>query len=131
MRYVIGQRFDAAGMRWITERSEALLQLRCIEINEQWDDFIRFVESGARRLVDGGVRLVAIDYLSIGDEGAHRVLLGNGVVPLEGLDSAPAFERQRWSATLARAVLTAYRLDLSADHFYKYVPRRILVRHGQ
>jgi len=48
--------------------------------------FIRFVESGARRLVDAGVRLVAIDYLSIGDEGAHRVFLGNGVVPLEGLD---------------------------------------------
>jgi len=45
VRYVIGQRFDTAGMRWITERSEALLQLRCIEINEQWDDFIRFVES--------------------------------------------------------------------------------------
>jgi arylformamidase len=49
-------------------------------------DFIRFVESGARRLVEAGVRLVAIDYLSIGDEGAHRVFLGNGVVPLEGLD---------------------------------------------
>jgi arylformamidase len=49
-------------------------------------DFIRFVESGARRLVDAGVRLVAIDYLSIGDERAHRVFLGNGVVPLEGLD---------------------------------------------
>ena len=49
-------------------------------------DFIRFVESGARRLVDDGVRLVAIDYLSIGDAGAHEVLLGNGVVPLEGLD---------------------------------------------
>jgi arylformamidase len=32
------------------------------------------------------VRLVGIDYLSIGDEGAHEVLLGNGVVPLEGLD---------------------------------------------
>jgi arylformamidase len=48
--------------------------------------FVRFVESGARRLVDAGVRLVAIDYLSIGDEGAHRVFLGNGVVPLEGLD---------------------------------------------
>jgi hypothetical protein len=45
VRYVIAQRFDAAGMRWITERSEALLQLRCIEINEHWDDFIRFVES--------------------------------------------------------------------------------------
>jgi arylformamidase len=48
--------------------------------------FIRFVESGARRLVDAGVRLVAIDYLSIGDGAAHRVFLGNGVVPLEGLD---------------------------------------------
>jgi arylformamidase len=48
--------------------------------------FIRFVESGARALVDAAVRLVGIDYLSIGDEGAHRVLLGNGVVPLEGLD---------------------------------------------
>ena len=49
-------------------------------------EFIRFVESGARRLVDAGTRLVAIDYLSIGDEGAHNVFLGNGVVPLEGLD---------------------------------------------
>ena len=49
-------------------------------------DFIRFVESGARFLVDAGVRLVAIDYLSIGDEAAHRVLLGNEVVALEGLD---------------------------------------------
>jgi arylformamidase len=49
-------------------------------------EFIRFAESGARPLVDAGVRLVAIDYLSIGDEGAHKVFLGNGVVPLEGLD---------------------------------------------
>ena len=49
-------------------------------------DFIRFVESGARVLVEAGVRLVALDYLSIGDEGAHLVFLGNGVVPLEGID---------------------------------------------
>ncbi len=47
VRYVIAQRFDCAGMRWIIERSEALLQLRCIEINDQWDDFIRFVETRA------------------------------------------------------------------------------------
>ncbi len=47
VRYVIAQRFDAAGMRWITERSEALLQLRCIEINGHWDDFIRFGEPRA------------------------------------------------------------------------------------
>jgi arylformamidase len=48
--------------------------------------FIRFVESGALVLLEAGVRLVGIDYLSIGDESAHRVFLGNGVVPLEGLD---------------------------------------------
>ena len=30
-------------MRWIKERAEALLQLRCIEINGDWDAFIEFV----------------------------------------------------------------------------------------
>jgi arylformamidase len=49
-------------------------------------EFIRFVESGARPLVEAGVRLVGIDYLSIGDAGAHNVFLRNGVVPLEGVD---------------------------------------------
>jgi arylformamidase len=49
-------------------------------------DFIRFLESGAVALLERGVRLVGIDYLSIGDEAAHRVFLGNGIVPLEGLD---------------------------------------------
>jgi arylformamidase len=30
--------------------------------------------------------VIGIDYLSIGDEDAHRELLTAGVVPLEGLD---------------------------------------------
>jgi len=47
VRYVIGQRFDSAGMRWIRERAEALLQLRCIEINGHWDEFLEFVEGTA------------------------------------------------------------------------------------
>lgn len=42
VRFVIGQRFDAAGMRWIRERAEPLLQLRCIEINGDWDAFLAF-----------------------------------------------------------------------------------------
>jgi len=29
-------------MRWIKERAEALLQLRCIELNGDWDAFIAF-----------------------------------------------------------------------------------------
>ncbi|HEV3478303.1 MAG TPA: hypothetical protein VG144_02510, partial [Gaiellaceae bacterium] len=37
-------------------------------------------------LVDGGVRLVGVDQMSVGDEEAHRVLLGAGVVVVEGLD---------------------------------------------
>jgi arylformamidase len=49
-------------------------------------DFVRLDGSGATFVVERGVRLVGIDYLSIGDEDAHRVLLGAGVVPLEGLD---------------------------------------------
>lgn len=44
----------------------------------------------AAALVARGVRLVGIDRLSIGDEAAHRALLGAGVVILEGLDLGPA-----------------------------------------
>jgi arylformamidase len=49
-------------------------------------DFVRLDGSGARYLVERDVRLVGIDYLSIGDHDAHVALLGSGVVSLEGLD---------------------------------------------
>jgi hypothetical protein len=39
VRHVVGQRFDCAGMRWIVENAEGLLQLRCLEVNGDWDDF--------------------------------------------------------------------------------------------
>ena len=45
VRHVIAKRFDSGGMRWIRERAEALLQLRCIEINGEWDDFVRFARA--------------------------------------------------------------------------------------
>ena len=32
-------------MRWVKGRAEALLQLRCIEINGDWDTFIGRVHS--------------------------------------------------------------------------------------
>ena len=50
------------------------------------EDFTYIAPAAARALVSRGVRLVGIDYLSIGDEEAHRVLLGAGVVAIEGLD---------------------------------------------
>lgn len=43
VKNVIGKRCDHGGMRWIKERCEALLQLRCIEINGQWEEFIAAV----------------------------------------------------------------------------------------
>lgn len=49
VKYVVSQRFDAMGMRWIKERAEALLQLRCIEINGDWDKFIRFIHDKANK----------------------------------------------------------------------------------
>ena len=56
------------------------------EQDEFSEDFVSFDASGARALLDAGVRLVGIDYLSIGDPGAHRALLGADVAVVEGLD---------------------------------------------
>lgn len=53
-------------------------------------DFVAIDPSGAAWLVQHGVQLVGIDYLSIGpfEGGAptHEILLGNGIVPVEGLN---------------------------------------------
>ena len=48
VNYVIAKRFDSGGMRWIKERAEALLQLRCIEVNGDWDAFMLFVHDKMR-----------------------------------------------------------------------------------
>lgn len=48
VNYVIAKRFDSGGMRWIKERAEHLLQLRCIEVNDDWDAFIEFVHDKTR-----------------------------------------------------------------------------------
>jgi arylformamidase len=53
-------------------------------------DFLAFGADAARWLVDRGVRLIAIDYLSIAPFGdpvdTHRTFLGAGVVVVEGTD---------------------------------------------
>lgn len=43
VKNIIGKRCDHGGMRWIEERVEAVVQLRCIEANGDWDRFIDFV----------------------------------------------------------------------------------------
>ena len=59
------------------------------------DDYTHVTESGARYLVDQGVKVVGIDYLSIEEfrkpgAPAHRMLLSNGVIIIEGLNLADA-----------------------------------------
>jgi arylformamidase len=54
-------------------------------------DYTALTESAAHLLVETGVRLVGIDYLSVDaferhDFPVHRILLGAGVLILEGLD---------------------------------------------
>lgn len=49
-------------------------------------DFIRLDGSGAAYVLERGIRLIGIDYLSIGDPDAHLALLGEPIVALEGLD---------------------------------------------
>ena len=55
-------------------------------------DFVHLTADGARFVVDAGIKLIGIDYLSIerlhGDGEVHRILLDNGVVILEGLNLA-------------------------------------------
>jgi hypothetical protein len=45
-RYVVGERMDCSGMRWIPGRAEALLHLRCMELNGDWDGFFAWAHQG-------------------------------------------------------------------------------------
>ena len=54
-------------------------------------DYTHLTESGARYLVDQGVKLVGVDYLSVEQfkqpgAPAHHVLLGGGTIVIEGLN---------------------------------------------
>lgn len=49
IKYVVGRRCDHGGMRWIKERAESILQLRCIDLNGDWDAFIQHVHNKTQR----------------------------------------------------------------------------------
>jgi arylformamidase len=78
-----------AGIDLPDKAERLILKTRNAELwarDEFTRDFIRLTADGARMLIGRGVLLVGIDYLSIGDQEAHRVLLGSGIVAVEGLD---------------------------------------------
>jgi hypothetical protein len=44
VRHLVGERFDCAGMRWVKGKAEALLHLRCIELNGDWQRFVNWFQ---------------------------------------------------------------------------------------
>lgn len=40
VKYVVAKRCDHGGMRWVRERAQAVLQLRCIDVNGHWSQFV-------------------------------------------------------------------------------------------
>lgn len=58
IKNIMGRRMDHGGMRWIKERAEAVLQLRCIDVNGDWAAFVARVHEQARaQMIDTGARV--------------------------------------------------------------------------
>jgi hypothetical protein len=49
IKNLMGRRMDHGGMRWIKDRAEALLQLRCIDANGDWEAFTERVHATMRQ----------------------------------------------------------------------------------
>ena len=49
IKNLMGRRMDHGGMRWIKERAEALLQLRGIDANGDWEAFVQRVHATMRQ----------------------------------------------------------------------------------
>jgi hypothetical protein len=56
VRHLVGERLDCAGMRWLRTKAEALLQLRCIELNGDWQKFANWFERQNRVHLKKGKR---------------------------------------------------------------------------
>ena len=48
IKFILGKRCDHGGMRWIKERVQAVAQLRCIDVNGDWEAFEYFVHERQR-----------------------------------------------------------------------------------
>jgi hypothetical protein len=48
VRHLVGERLDCSGMRWTPGKAEALLHLRCIELNGDWAKFVKWQQRRTR-----------------------------------------------------------------------------------
>jgi hypothetical protein len=56
VRYLVGERFDCAGMRWVQAKAEAVLHLRCIELNGDWQKFVTWFQRKIQTRLNKGER---------------------------------------------------------------------------
>lgn len=57
VRQLVGERFDCAGMRWLQAKAEALLHLRCIELNGDWQHFFAWTQKRIKRRLNKRARV--------------------------------------------------------------------------
>ena len=57
VRHLVGERFDCAGMRWTQAKAEALLHLRCIELNGDWQKYVEWFQGKTLHRLKHGRRL--------------------------------------------------------------------------
>jgi hypothetical protein len=57
VRHLVGERFDGAGMRWTQKKAEALLHLRCIELNGDWQKYVAWFQGKTLRRLNHGQRI--------------------------------------------------------------------------
>ena len=57
VRHLVGERFDCAGMRWTQAKAEALLHLRCIELNGDWQKYVAWFQGKTLRRLKRGQRV--------------------------------------------------------------------------
>lgn len=63
-RYVVKDRMERTGMRWVLDGAQSMLGLRCIHLSGNWDDFVRFrIERECERLYPGHAANDAFDWL--------------------------------------------------------------------
>jgi hypothetical protein len=63
IKNLMGKRMDHGGMRWIKERAESILQLRCIDANGDWDAFVKHVATAARDVTNKTGKRVRLQQL--------------------------------------------------------------------
>ena len=56
VRHLVGERFDCSGMRWVQAKAEAVLHLRCIELNGDWEKFVTWFQHKTQTRLNKGER---------------------------------------------------------------------------